>query len=177
VEQKNFKRSLWLGIGIITVSIIVFGVAFYILAGDIASSTNAIISGRDEITEQSAFINSYSSLKENASAVSAYQGAMDQLLASQDNLISFPSQLDGVSRNDNVTIAFSFQGDPVPATSKAPGYVGFHLDVAGSLGNLTAFLKDMESSAPILLSKIDTFDLSQNGPGYALAIDGRVFFR
>ena len=72
---------------------------------------------------------------------------------------------------------FSFTGDPVPATQNVPGYVGFHLDAAGSLSNIMAFLKDMESSAPILLSKIDTFDLSQNGPAYALATDGRVFFK
>ena len=98
MEQKNFKKSLWLGIGIITFSMIVFGVAFYILAGDIGSTTNAIIQGRDAITNQSAFINSYSNLKANVPPVSAYQGAMDQLLVSQDNLIEFPSQLGVISK-------------------------------------------------------------------------------
>ena len=177
MEQKDFKKQLWFGVGIIVGSMVVFGVAFYIFAGNVKSSTDAIVRGRNDIIEESTFINSYSNLKENAPAVAAYQVAMNQLLAAQDNLIAFLSQLEGLSRNDNVTVSFSFVGDPVSATPTAPGHVGFHLEATGSLSNLTEFLKDMEASAPILLSEIDTFDLSQNGSGYALTADGKVFFR
>ncbi len=121
VEQKDFKKQLWLGIGIIVGSMIIFGVAFYILADNIASSTSTITRNRNNIAEQSTFINSYSNLKEDAPAVSDYQVAMDQLLTTQDNLIEFPSQLDDISRNNNVTVLFSFVGDPVPATPKRSG--------------------------------------------------------
>jgi hypothetical protein len=177
VEQKDFKRQLWLGIGIIAGSVILFGVAFYIISGNIGGSTVAITNGRNEIVEQGTFINSYSNLKMNAPAVTAYETAIDQLLTTQDNLIAFPSQLEGLGRNDGVTVSFSFVGDPVPATEIAPGYVDFNLTLVGSLDSVTTFLKDMELSAPILLSRIDTFDVSQNGLGYTLTASGKVFFR
>ena len=92
VEQKDFKKQLWLGIGIIAGSMVVFGVVFYIFANNVKNSTDAIVRGRNDIIEESTFINSYSNLKKNAPAVATYQVAMDQLLAAQDNLIAFPSQ-------------------------------------------------------------------------------------
>jgi hypothetical protein len=177
VEQDNFKRHVWIGVGIIAGSMVVFGVAFYILAGNIQKQADAITVGRNTIANQSALINSYSNLKENAAAAAAYQAAMDKLLATQDNLIAFPSQIDGIARNDGVDMTFSFQGDPVPASLNTAGYVGFKLDVTGPLSGIIVFLKNIESSAPILLLKIDTFDLAQSGSGYALAATGRVFFK
>ena len=53
----------------------------------------------------------------------------------------------------------------------------FTLNASGGLGDITAFLENIESSTPILLSRIDTFDLTQSGANYALAATGRVFFK
>ena len=155
---------------------IVFGVAFYMLASDVAQQAALVTQGRNATLSQTALINSYSNLKENAPAAAAYQVAMDRLLGGQDNLIAFPSQVGGIARNDGVELTFSFVGDPVPATTSTVGYVGFKLNATGSLNSITAFLKDMESSAPILLSRIDSFDLIQSGVDYALTASGRVFF-
>lgn len=177
MEQANFKKHMWIGIGVIALSVIVFGVALYILSGTIASQANAITGSRADIQNQSALINSYSNLKGSASAAATYQAAMDKLLATQDNLISFPSQIDGIARSSGVDETFAFQGDPIPATPSALGYVSFKLNATGSLNNLTAFLKDAEMSAPVLLSKIDSFDLTQSGSNYALSAMGRVFFK
>ena len=126
---------------------------------------------------QSALINSYSDLKANAAVAAAYQAAMDKLLATQDNLIAFPSQIDGIARNDGVNAIFSFQSNPVPAGAKRRDMSAFKLNATGSLNGIMAFLKDMESSTPILLSKIDTFDLTQSGSSYSLSANGRVFFK
>ena len=168
---------MWTGIGIIIGGMVIFGAVFYFLAGSIQEQTDAIANGRNDIAVQSALINSYSNLKENAAIAASYQAAMDKVLATQDNLIAFPSQIDGVARNDGVTATFSFQDNPVPAGTNTVGYVDFKLNVTGSLDGVTAFLKDVELSAPILLSKIDAFDLTQSGSGYVLAADGRVFFK
>ncbi len=168
---------MWIGISIIAGSMIVFGAAFYFLANNIQQQANAVAQSRDNITNQDALINSYTDLKENAQAAATYQTAMDKLLATQDNLIAFPSQVDGIARNDGVDLVFSFVGDPVPAGAGTVGYVGFKLNATGSSDNLTAFLKDIELSAPILLSKIDSFDLTQSGSNYALDARGKVFFK
>lgn len=102
---------------------------------------------------------------------------MDRLLGGQDDLIAFPSQVGGIARNDGVELTFSFVGDPVPPSgTNTVGYVGFKLNATGSLSGISAFLKDMELSAPILLSRIDSFDLTQSGSGYVLTASGRAFF-
>lgn len=177
MEQKNFKRQVWVGIGIVAGSMVIFGVAFYVLVGNIQKQAAAITDSRASISTQSTLINSFSNLKANTDVAATYQAAMDKLLASQDNLISFPSQIEGVARNDGITVAFAFQGDPVPATQNTVGYVGFTLNASGGLGDITTFLENIESSTPILLSRIDTFDLTQSGANYALAATGRVFFK
>ena len=156
---------------------IVFGAAFYFLADNIQKQADAVTQSRDNIVNQGMLINSYTDLKENAQAAATYQAAIDKVLATQDNLIAFPSQIDGIARNDAVNLVFSFVGDPVPAGVSTVGYVSFKLNATGSLDNLAAFLKDIESSAPILLSKIDSFDLTQSGSDYVLDAKGKVFFR
>ena len=177
MDKKHFKKRVWIGIGVIILSTIVFGTAFYILTGNIQEQTSAITKGQSDIENQSALVNSYSNLKENASVAAAYQAAMGKLLGTQDNLIAFPAQIDGIARSDGVDEVFAFQGDPVPGTKNALGYVVFKLNATGSLGNITTFLKDIEVSVPILLSEIDSFDLTQSGSNYALAAAGKVFFK
>ncbi len=176
MKVENFKKQVWIGIGFVLGSIVVFGAIFFVLSGIIGSQADSIMSGRANIANQSALINSYSDLKANAPTATAYEAAMNKILASQDNLIAFPSQIDGIAHNDNVADTFSFQGDPVPARATAPGYIAFKLNLTGSLSALLVFFKDMES-APILLSSIDSFDLAQSGPSYTVSATGRVFFK
>jgi len=168
---------MWIGIGIIAGSMIVFGVALYFFAGNIQEQASAIAGNRSDIANQSAAINSYSSLKASAAQAATYQTAMDKLLATQDNLIAFPSQINSIALNDGVSMTFSFEGDPVPAGSNTVGYVGFKLNMTGSLDGITLFLRDIESSTPTLLSKIDSFDITQSGSSYTLVAAGRVFFK
>ena len=118
MEQKNFKRQVWVGIGIVAGSMVIFGVAFYVLVGQYSKTGRCHHGQPRSIATQSALINSYSNLKANTAVAATYQAAMDKLLASQDNLISFPSQIEGVARNDGIDVAFAFQGDPVPASAK-----------------------------------------------------------
>ena len=110
VELKNFKRRAWVGIGIIAGSMIIFGIGFYVLTGDISQQAALVTQSHDAVASQSALINSYSNLKKNAPAAATYQVAMDRLLAAQDDLIAFPSQVDGIARNDGVESDLFFCG-------------------------------------------------------------------
>jgi len=177
VKAQNFKEQVWIGGGIILGSLVIFAVAFYVLAGEIQSAADAITKNRDLIANQSMLINSFSSLKANAAAATVYQAAMDKVLSTQDNLIVFPTQIDGIARKDGVDVTFSFEGDPVPAVATKVGYVNFSLSATGPLNNITAFMQDIESSAQVLLSKIDSFDIAQSGSGYVLSASGEVFFK
>lgn len=177
MKPKNFKEQVWVGFGILVGSLVVFGALFYILVVDVQHAVDAIAQNRDVVASESTLVNSFSDLKENVASAAVYQTAMDKLLATQDNLIVFPSQIDGLAQKDDVDAVFSFEGDPVPSGPNTVGHVDFTLNATGPLTNITTFLKDMESSAPILLSKIDSFDLTQGGQSYTLAASGEVFFK
>lgn len=168
---------MWVGLGVVIGSMVVFGVVFYILAGIISGQADAITRSRNDAANQSALINSYGNLKANSAAAAVYQTAMNKLLTSQDNLISFPSEINGIARTNGVETSVSFQGDPVPSKANTAGYVGFKLNATGPLSGITSFLQDVESSAPILLSKIDNFELVQSGSNYTLTAMGKVFFK
>ena len=168
---------MWLGIVIIAGSLAVFVGMFSVLSADIQRASDAITNNRATIAKEGALINSYSGLKANAANAAVYQSAMDKLLGSQDNLIVFPSQIDNLARKEGVDGSFTFVGNPVPAGPDTVGYSDFTLNVTGQLADITGFMDDMESSAPILLSKIDSFDLTQSGQSYALTAEGRVFFK
>lgn len=177
MKAKNFKEEVWIGGGIIAASLVIFGIAFYILVADIQHATDDITHNRATISGETALINSYSNLKANAAAAGVYQAAMDKLLATQDNLIIFPTEIDGVARKDGVDATFSFEGDPVLASMSTVGYVNFSLNATGPLNDITAFMKDMESSSQILLSRIDSFTVTQSGSNYVLVASGEVFFK
>jgi hypothetical protein len=175
--MENFRKQVWVSGGIIAGSLLVFGVVFYVLAVDIQNAADAITKNRMLIATESTLINSFSDLKANAAAAAIYQSAMDKLLATQDNLIVFPTQVDGIARKDGVDVKFSFEGDPVPAGATTVGYVNFSLSATGSLRDITAFMNDMESSSQILLSRTDSFDITESGSDYILSASGEVFFK
>lgn len=177
MEPKNFKRQTWIGGIIIAASIAAFSIAAVLFANDIGAQASAITQARTQAATQSAMINAYSTLKADSATAGSYQAAMDKLLSTQDNLIGFPSQIDNIAHNDGVDLTFSFEGNPTPSGPNAPGYMGFTMNAIGGMSNIILFLRDMEASAPIMISKIDSFDLTQSGANYTLSATGKVFFR
>lgn len=177
MDPMVFKRRFWIGVGIIAASMVIFAATAFFVGGDIGAAANAITTARSRAAEQSAMITAYTGLKADAATAATYQTAMDKLLSSQDNLIGFPSQINNIAHNDGVDLTFTFNGNPTLSTGGSPGSIGFTMNAIGSLSNIITFIGDVESNAPIMLSRIDTFDLTQGGSNYALAATGRVFFK
>ena len=97
-NRQNFKKQVWIGIGIIAGSPIVFGMAFFILAGQYPGSADTIMKNRDDDHERKRAHQLIQQFERKRFAAAVYQAAMDQLLSTQDNLIAFPTQIDGVSQ-------------------------------------------------------------------------------
>jgi hypothetical protein len=175
--MATFKKQLWVNIAVIVGEFAVASIGLFFLAGGIASLSAAIVSRRTTVLGEANAIETFANLKENGPMAARYQAAMDQLLASQDQLITFPVQVSQLGNTDGVSTDFSFVGDPVPATASAPGNVGFTLDATGPLSNVIAFAKDFEVGSPILLSRLDTFSLTGNGSSYTFSAQGEVYFK
>lgn len=177
MTNDMFKKQMMISGIIILASIIVTGVIVYFLAVRQSAMADAITIGRQAVMGQATQFGMLADLKQNAPAAAKYQAAMNELLPSQDDLITFPPQVDDLSRTDGVTSNFAFQPSITSASADAPGSVGFNLNVSGPMSNIIAFMKDFEVTAPILLSEIDSVNVTGNGSTYTLAAQGRVFFQ
>ncbi len=173
----HFKKQLWISSGVIAGSIIIAGVALFLLAGHIDSLANKITAARQAAADESAAYGMIAMLKTGAAAATQYQAAMDKLLPTQDGVIAFSGQVSQLAARDGVTASFAFQGDATPAQPPVPGKIGFTLSATGSLNSIMSFLGDLEIKSPVIFSSINTFDLSRSGTGYTIAAQGSAFFR
>lgn len=173
----SFTKQLWIFVGIILSSILIFFVAIFFIKNNIENSVGTIATDENAIASQNAAISVFSNLKISVADARHYEAAMGKLLVSQDDLITFPSTLDGLGRKEGVITRFSFIGDPVPGTPSAAGSLGFSLEVTGPVQGIIAFIKDIEVTSPVLLLQLDGFDLSQNGSNYTFTTRGTLFFK
>ncbi len=111
----HFKKQLWISSGVIAGSIIIAGVALFLLAGHIDSLANKITAARQAAADESAAYGMIAMLKTGAAAATQYQAAMDKLLPTQDGVIAFSGQVSQLAARDGVTASFAFQGDATPA--------------------------------------------------------------
>lgn len=177
MEKDNFKKKFWISIATIVVTIVISSVALYFLATYVAENANAIGATRTETATDDAEFQDLANLQRDTATAQTYQAAMDKLLASQEALITFPTQIDALGREDSVSTDFSYEGTPMPGDGATPGSVTFSLDVSGPIANVISFMKDFESSAPILLASLDTVNVANNGGNYTVSAQGTAFFK
>jgi hypothetical protein len=177
MTKRGFKMQLLISASIVFGAIVVAAIALSVLSVNITTTAQTIAAARQTIVDQAVNFGTLDQLKRNASLAATYQSAMSQLLSTRDSLITFPSQVDTLSREDGVSSDFTFNENIISSTVNTPGSAGFTMDVSGPLTNIVAFLKDFEAASPIMLSQIDSATLAGNGSTYTLNVQGKVFFQ
>lgn len=175
--EKKFKKEVWIGTTVILGSIVIFLVASTLLSNQMAATSQQVADGRATIAKRSDLLANLAEIKNSSSEAAAYQQKINNLLPSQEQLLNFPQVLGSLASAHGVSFSFSFRGTPTLPQADSPGVAGFTVDTSGSLDALSLFLNDIEAKATRFLISIDGFDLSQSGSGYALNIQGRVFFQ
>jgi hypothetical protein len=175
--DKKFKREVWIGVAVILGSIILFLVASALISDQMATTSKQVADGRALIAKRADLLANLAEIKNNTSEAAAYQQKINNLLPSQEQLLNFPQILGSLASAHGVSFSFSFRGTPTLPKGTSPGMAGFTLDTSGSLDALNLFLNDIEVKATRFLISIDSLDLSQSGSGYALNIQGQVFFQ
>lgn len=174
---RHFRRELIISVAIIAGALVIFGAAFYFLAGDLQFQSKKIVDVRAAIASRVATLDSLATLKGGAAPAAGYEQAIDRILVTQDKLLDFPKWLDGLARAHKVGSSFSFQGDPVLPQGNTPGYYSFSLNISGNLNDMADFMKDVEYQSPQFLTSLYGFDISGSGDNYAVVTSGKVFFR
>ncbi len=175
--ENKFKKEIWLGVGIILGSIIIFLVASTLLSDQMAASSQNIAKARTAIAKRADLLANLANIKNTSDEADIYQKKINSLLPSQEQLLNFPQALGALATAHSVTFTFAFRGTPTLPTATVPGVAEFTMDSSGSLDQLKLFLNDIEVKGSRFLLSIDTFDLSQSASGYSLNIQGRSFFQ
>ena len=97
---------------------------------------------------------------------------LENILPQQDKLINLSRDLNGLAKQNNLQLSFSF-GSQIDGTDKTPGYINFSMVIVGSLTSWIKFLGDFEKSR--YLFSLDNFRISSNGRDHQLNINGKVF--
>ncbi|MBU6500637.1 MAG: hypothetical protein KGJ89_04260 [Patescibacteria group bacterium] len=175
--QNNFRRELFINFGVIVAVILIFGAVFYWFTGELSSQANQIAADRTLISKRTSAIAVLADLKDNSAQANTYKQAIDKVLVSQDQLLTFPNWLDSLARARQVTLSFSFQGNQTAPQGDSPGYIQFSINASGDLSNIISFIKDVEFQSPQFLVSLDGFSLSGAGSNYSVSLGGRVFFK
>lgn len=175
--MDDFKRRVYLSVGMIAASFLIFGLLFYFLGSYIDSAAKAIAAARGTKQSRIELLESLSALKRDNPTAEALQRKMDALLPPQDALLSFPQFIEGAARTRGVSANISFTGSPAAPAVKSPGTAPFSMSVTGSAANIAAFLNDLEFKTTKFLASFDSINFFPDGQGFRAEISGRAFFK
>ncbi len=175
--MNDFKRKFWLGIGTICLVLVVWGGAFYWLAGNLQVQAKGIATSRSLAQKNSQLVDVLAGLKRNSSDVDLYQKQIDSLLPNKEHLIDIPNTLEGIARANQVSVDFQFQGEATPSQPSQLGSIGFRLYIQGPYGGLIGFLQAFENKSTRFVANLNDFDLTLTNGQYQLVANGRVYFK
>jgi hypothetical protein len=176
--DRQFRKKMWLGIGIIISSFAIFGALIFWLAGKIESDAAKAAASQTTVVNYNRALAILVELKGKESEIESYRKRLNALLPTKNDLIEFPKFLEERSRIHQVSINFSFKGgDAVEPQENRPGSVAFSLDVTGTLERLKSFFRELESGSAKFVSALDSLDVNLSGDEYRVTAQGRAFFK
>ncbi len=175
--MKFLLQPLIISSVIIVVVVAGFALVFNWQISNLDSQTVQIASQKSDLQRKIALLGSLGDLKSQSSAAVQDQQEMDLMLPTSDQLLDFPNWLDGLSRINNVSMNFAFQGNQTPAVAPSPGYISFSLSLGGKFQDIINFMNAMEISLPRYMINFQKINLNQVGADMQVTITGQLFFR
>jgi hypothetical protein len=176
--SSDFKRQLWITLGVLAAGVVVFGSAYYWAINRVNSLTASIIEQRSLIWQGSNLTETLANLKKEKQTVEAYTQALNNLVATRDQLVvNFSKWLNNEAMQYRVGVDFSFQGGETQAAQDNLGYAGFSIKLSGSLNDSVNFLRHLERETRQFLLSFGSFDVDRGPSGYIISANGRVYFK
>jgi len=170
--MTEFKKQLFLKLGIGLGGVIVLVALTLLLSSDISRRVNQIQSQRSELFFRTQTIDVLATLKSDYEKVRPHLSFLENILPSKDQLITFSKDMETMARQNKVDLGFSF-GPETPATDGDPGYLSFTITVAGTFNDLLAFVKDVGKSR--YFTNFVSIDINRRDSVYTGNLSGRVF--
>lgn len=173
----SFSRQLWFGIGILVLILAVYAAAFYFLSSDVETQAQELVATRNLSTQRSKLLALLAELKKSSTQVDFYQAKLGALLPTEKQLIGISRSLDALSRSNQVSMDFNFEGSTVRPTADNLGYNGFRVSLQGPYDSILNFLQAIELRSSQYLMTLSDYELSQSGDNYQFSAHGKLYFR
>ena len=146
------------------------------LGKEIKDQTDVITTNRAKINTRIVSLAQLAELREDATKIQVPLIALESLLPTRDELISFPTYVRNLATEHGVSSSFSFSGSETPATPESAGNTRFGLEIIGPYQNIIDFIEVFENGE--LLVKLGSIDISSQGDGaFRGNTGGVIFFR
>lgn len=174
-KTSDYKKNLFINIGIILAAIAVFVSFFILLRLNILHQVEII----NDIKSKRAFVSesaeNLSSLIKDWAIVKNYSQRVSLLVPSKDDLVTLSKDMNAIARQDNVSLSFSFGAESNPTGAGTFGSIAFSATADGSMDQILSFLKDVENKYYAL--KVNILEL--NHPSAELvrvSLNGQIFY-
>lgn len=176
--EKDFKKEVIIGVGIIVGTIAAFFVFSAIMSSNLGGLSDKIIASKAILARRAELITNLAEIKKSNQETALYKQKINALLPPQEQLLNLPQALQGSATSHGVTFSFSFQGAQTLPQANFPGLAPFSIDSSGKLEALLLFLNDIEPNATRYMIGIDNFDISRvDQDNYHLVLQGKAFFQ
>jgi hypothetical protein len=162
-DLSDFKKNLYLNIGLIVGFVIIFGVFYFLLRANIDHQVSVIndIKSKRNFVSQSA--QNLALLVKDAPIAQQYAKKISSLVPTHDYLISsFSSDISNFAKRNNVSLSFVF-GNETPSSGSSLGFISFSATMDGSWESIVNFLNDLENRYySIKINSMDVNKVSDN---------------
>lgn len=173
--MSDFRKSLYINIGIIAIVTAVFTGFFILLSLNIGHQTNIIDDIKSRRTNISQLSDNLSSLVKEWALAKDYDQQVESLVPSKDSLVTFSKNINAIAQKDGVSLSFSFGNETDPTSAGTLGSIGLSAVIDGPVSNIVKFLTDLENKYYSL--EINTLEMTSPSAAIAsLSINGQLFF-
>lgn len=170
--MSEFQKRLTVSVGVYSGIIAVLGIILFFVGSDITRRTDEIKQIRSELLFRVQLTESLALLREGSEEAKNYAAALNGILPTQDQLITFPREIGAVARQSNIDFNFSLGQEKSVAEEKLKR-TGFTMTGQGLFENLTGFLKSLELAGYPL--SFDSIDLTRQDSNFKALITGNLF--
>ncbi len=179
-NNKKFTKKISSGIGISLLIIIPLFIGVLYLRSVIKSTTETIVSSREQFAEKAASLNALVNLRyQYRNFGKAYLNVLYNVIPIKDDLINISKELESVATRNDLGFGFSFKSEK-EASGKELGYLQYSLNIEGeSIAQIQSFIEDLNDFK--YLNSVDSLSFKRKIEGktekITALVEGRVYFR
>lgn len=168
----NFKKRLLITIGVPLAICLILVLALFFIGSNIINQTAQIEKLEADLNNRQQSSQSLASLKQGAEQAQPYLTELENILPSQDQLLSFSKDIDIIAKQNKLNLNTAL-GQQVSQSGDVLRQTDFTSTGQGTFDNFINFLKSLENGRYFI--KLNTLDLTSQDGDFNMLIKGYVF--